>query len=352
MARRPSGDGVPVEKKLERLARDEPLSFYVLFGKERYFIRKALSILKQRLLPFGDAHGWLHHSVYGPEVNGAELVDLARSVPMFEEKQLVVVWDADKLREKDQEAIRAYAGDPAPFTCMVFVGGAEVPKGKLFPFVKERYPGGFLDFAGLKRAECLRWMKRIAEEKGLGRWARPDLLEDLLAGGQESLENLENRLEILALYTRDLEGGTIADPLPFGCPDISLEQTYRLTDPLLQGELPHVLEVLNRFIGQGVSPLMLLARLTGELRKLWQIKEEMERGPVTDGYLKSIHVQPFKKTMYASLAQRLSWKSLGRLFFASGETDRLLKSSRLDPRFHLEALCQGIARAAAAREEV
>ena len=351
MARRPSGDGVPVEKKLERLARDEPLPFYVLFGKERYFIRKALSTLKQRLLPRGEAQEWLQQSVYGPEVNGAGLADLARSVPIFEERQLVVVWDADKLREKEQEAIRGYAEDPAPFTCMVFIGGAEAPKGKLFSFVKERCPGGFLEFAVVKRAECLRWMNRIAEEKGLGRWARPDLLEALLAGGQESLENLENRIEILALYTRDLEGGRIADPLPFGCPDISLEQAYRLTDPLLQGELPSVLEILNRFIGQGVSPLMLLARITGELRKLWQIKEEMERGPVTDAYLKSIHVQPFKKTMYASLARRLSWKSLGRLFFASGETDRLLKSSRLDPRFHLEALCEGIARAAAVREK-
>lgn len=352
MARRTSGDGVPSEKKLERLESQEPLSFYVLFGAERYFVRKALSILKKRLLPQGGAHEWLYHSVYGPEVNGAELADLARSVPIFEERQLVVVWDADKLRERDQEAIRGYAEDPAPFTCMVLVGGAEVPKGKVFSFLKDRYPVGFFEFAGLKRPDCLRWMNRIAQEKGLGRWARPDLLEGLLAAGQESLENLEHRIEILALYTRGLEGDRIADPLPFGCPDIALEQAYRLTDPLLQGHLPGVLEILNRFIGQGVSPLILLSRISGELRKLWQIKEEMDRGPVTEAYLRSIRVQPFKKTMYLSVARRLSWRSLGSLFFALGETDRLLKSSRVDPRFHLEALCEGIARATAVREKV
>jgi DNA polymerase-3 subunit delta len=343
MPRRSSGDGVPADRKLEKLAKGDLLPFYVLYGKERYFIRKAVSILKERLLPSPDTYELLYHSVYGSEASGAELADLARSVPFFDQTRLVIVWDAEKLKEKDRKEIQGYAEDPAPFTCIAFVAGEEVPKGTLFAFVKDRYPGACIGFPGMKRAECLRWLKGVAKEKGLGPHARPDVLEGLLAGGQASLESLEKQLEILALYVHDLEEDRISEPLPFGFPEISLDQAYRLTDPLLKGDVPDVLDILNRFVGQGVPPLILLSRIAWEIRKLWQLKEEMERGSVTEATLRSIRIPPFKKDMYDSLARRLSWSSLGQMFFSVGEADRLLKSSRLDPQFHLEDLCERIA---------
>jgi DNA polymerase-3 subunit delta len=322
--------------------------FYVLFGKEGYFVRQAVARLKQRILPSQDLYELLYNSFYGPEVNGADLADLCSTMPFFEHTRLVLVWDADKLKETDQREILRYAEDPAPFTSVVFVAGEDFPKGTLFAFLKDRHPGTCLGFPGLKRAECLRWLQKRAKEKGLGARVSPDMIEGLLAGGQVSLEALENQLEILALYVQGLEDRRIKECLPFAFPEISLDQAYRLTDPLLRGELPNVLDILTRFVAQGVPPLILLSRIAWEIRRLWQIKEEMERGPITDSFLRSIRVQPFKKAEYASLARRLSWASLGKIFFALGESDRLLKSSRLDPQLHLEGLCERIARMVAA----
>jgi DNA polymerase III delta subunit len=94
--------------------------------------------------------------------------------------------------------------------------------------------------------------------------------------------------------------------------------------------------------------LIILSRIAWEFRKLWQLKEEMERGSISDSFLRSVRIPAFKKTMYASLAGRLSWDALSRVFFSLGEADRMLKSSRVDHRFHLEALCQGITRVVAA----
>jgi len=325
--------------------------FYVLFGKEGYFVRQAVARLKERILPSQDLHELLYDSFYGPEVNGADLADLCRTMPFFERSRLVLVWDADKLKETDQKEIRRYAEDPAPFTCMVLVAGEGFPKGELFAFLKDRHAGACLEFPGLKRAQCLSWLEKRAREKGLGAQVSPAIIEGLLSGGQVSLEALENQLEILAVYVQGLEDRRIKESLPFAFPEISLDQAYRLTDPLLRGQLPNVLDILNRFLGQGVSPLILLSRIAWEIRRLWQIKEEMERGAITDSFLRSIRVQPFKKAEYTSVARRLSWGSLGRIFLALGETDRLLKSSRLDPQLHLEGLCERIARVVTARSE-
>jgi DNA polymerase-3 subunit delta len=192
----------------------------------------------------------------------------------------------------------------------------------------------------------MEWARRLAREKGLASYLSPDILEGLVETGQVSLGSMERQIAVLSLYVRDLDANRIEDPLPFGMPDVALQQSYRLTDPLLRGESEEALEVLNRFLGQGIAPLALLARIAWEIRKLWALKDEMTRGPVSDSFMRSIRIQPFKKAMYTSAARRLSWGALGEMVFSLGETDRLLKSSRLDPRMHLEALCQRMARLA------
>jgi DNA polymerase-3 subunit delta len=349
VAGRSTRDGAASWRTFETLLAKEELSpIYVLFGKERYFIREAVSRLKERVVPLPDRHDLLFHSVVASEVSGAELTNLGRSAPFFDGTQLIVVRDADKLRERDQKELRTYAEDPAPFTHMVFLAGEEFPKGALFTFLKKQNPGACLGFQSLKRGACAEWVRKMAKEKGLERHLNPEILEGLVETGQASLGSLERQLATLALYVQDLEQNRIEDSLPFATPEIALQQSYRFTDPLLQGDLVETLLVLDRFIGQGIAPLVLLSRIAWEIRKIWQIKDEMERGQISDSFFQSLRIQPFKKGMYSSAARRLSWSALGKVFFSLGETDRLLKSSRLAPQIHLEELCERIARLVAA----
>lgn len=338
------GDGAAGWLRFEESLRKGDLSpFYVLFGKERYFIREAVRRLKERILPSRDLHEMLFHSVVASEVSGVELADLARSAPFFDATQLILLWEADKLKEADQEALKGYAGDPAPFTCMVLLGGEETPKGPLFSFLKDGYPEACLGFPALKRAACVEWARRLAKEKGLASYLSPEVLEGLVETGQASLGTMERQLAILALYVHDLEANRIEESLPFGLPEVALQQSYRLTDPLLEGDLEEALRVLKRFVGQGISPLALLSRIAWEIRRLWQVKAERGKGPLSDAFLRSMRIQPFKKTAYAAAAGRVPWGALGELLFAVGESERLLKSSRHDPLIHLEALCTRMA---------
>ena len=349
MAGRSTGDGAASWRKFKALLAKEELSpIYVLFGKERYFVREAVARLKERVVPSPDLRELLLHSVVASEVSGAELADLGRSEPFFDGTQLILVRDGDKLRERDQKELQTYAEDPAPFTHMVFLAGEEFPKGALFTFLKKRYPGACQGFQSLKRGACTEWVRKMAKEKGLERHLTPEILEGLVETGQASLGSLERQLATLALYVQDLEQNRIEDSLPFAMPEIALQQSYRFTDPLLKGDLADALQVLDRLVGQGIAPLVLLSRIAWEIRKIWQFKDEMERGQVSDSFLRSVRIQPFKKAMYASAARQLSWNALGKVFFSLGETDRLLKSSRLAPQIHLEELCERIARLVAA----
>ncbi len=102
MAGRSTGDGAASWRQFEALLTKAELSpFYVLFGKERYFIREAVARLKERVVPSPDLRELLLHSVVASEVSGAELADLGRSEPFFSGTQLILVRDADKLRERE-----------------------------------------------------------------------------------------------------------------------------------------------------------------------------------------------------------------------------------------------------------
>ena len=345
MARRFPGDGAAAWREFEGLLKRGDLSpFYVLFGKERYFVREAVARLKERILPSRDRHDLLFHSLVASEMSGTDLADLGRSMPFFDETQMILVRDADKLKERDQKDLLAYAEDPAPFTHMVFLAGEEFPRGALFSFLKGKYPGACYGFPGLKRAACVAWVRKMAKEKGVDPYLSPEILEGLVETGLASLGSVERQLAVLALNARDLEREGMGGSLPFGMPEIALQQSYLFTDPLLGGDLEAALLALNRFVDQGIPPLVLLGRVAWEIRKIWQFKDERARGPVSEAFLRSNRIQPFKKAMYASAAGRLSWGELGEMFCSLGEADRLLKSSRLDPRTHLEALCERIAR--------
>ena len=349
MAGRSTGDGAASWRKFEALLTKAKLSpIYVLFGKERYFIGEAVARIKERVVSSPDRQDLLFHSVVASEVSGAELAELGRTAPFFDDSQLILVRDADKLKERDQKELQTYAEDPAPFTHMVFLAGDEFPKGALFTFLKKRYAGACQGFESLKRGACMEWVRKMAKEKDLERHLTPEILEGLVETGQASLGSLERQLATLALYVQDLEQNRIEDSLPFAMPEIALQQSYRFTDPLLKGDLGGALQVLDRLVGQGIAPLALLSRIAWEIRKIWQLKDEMERGQVSDSFLRSLRIQLFKKAMYASAARQLSWNALGKVFFSLGETDRLLKSSRLAPQIHLEELCERIARLVAA----
>ena len=113
-------------------------------------------------------------------------------------------------------------------------------------------------------------------------------------------------MEILSLYLQEDKQKAVADPLPYGPAEISFKQGYLLTDALLQKNIPEVLNKINQFMSFGVSPLVILARISNEIRGIWILKEGLEQGEEVDALLKAGRIPPFKKGTYLSLSRRIS----------------------------------------------
>lgn len=324
---------------LERLQKEEPRPIYVLYGQEAYFIDKALAILKQKVVPSVDLEPLLYHSLTGSEVDPATLHDLASTPPFVGERQLIVVRRAGEIREPEDGLLVRYAADPAPFTCMVLETGPSMPKGAMFRTVQERDPDGCVEFPRLRGHGLLKWVCRIGREKGIQEPISLSLAEQIVAAAGPDLSSIEREMEKLALCLRDPASGTASELAGAIVSSSAQDESYHLVDHLLRGDWSAGLWVLHRLLAQGLPPLVLLSRISWALRRLWQVKEGIERGESMDRLSSRLRLPFPAKETYRGAALRISWKSLGNLFFCLEETDRALKSSRLPAQVHLEDLC-------------
>lgn len=354
----------PEGRALKRL-HEEPLSpLVLLYGEERFFVRRALEILKRRILVSEDLRELLYHVFYGGETKAEDLLCVVRTMPFFGQSQLVVVYDADKLKEPVLQKLLEYAGDPSPFTTLVFVAGDKLSKEKstrkkttgdkpakekvsgavFFNTLEKQWPQACLGFPRLKKKDRREWLRELAREKGLGRTVTAGVLDQLLGEEQVPLEILANQLEILSIHDQGGKAGPVEEALAYLLPDIPSHQSYLLTDAVFRGDEPLAVERLHRFLDQGTPPLVLLTRLVSTVRDLWRVREALERKQDLETMISGSWNLKINRDLYLRLARRIPWRALEEMILALEDKERRLKSSRLDGRIHLEELCGELVR--------
>ncbi len=338
----------PKEGQVLRQLVEGPVSpVYLLYGKERFFIRRAVGILKQKVLDSPDMNELLYHVLYASETNEEELLGLAGTMPFFDRTQLILVYEAEKIKDAFGKALLEYAEDPSPFTCMVLVAGEELPKREPFKTLQKNRSVACRGFPWLKASPRKAWLRDLAREKGFSPGDSASWMDGLLAGGDVSLEVLENQLDIMRLYLEGGESKGLDDPMPFLFADIPPEQGYLFTDALIEGKGQEAMELLGRFLGQGTYPPLLLSRMAWEARKLWGLQAALAAGQTVKDACVSSKILPFKVDSYHAAARRMVRASLAQMFLCLHETEIKLKmGSALDSRWHLEEACKAFIRVA------
>lgn len=316
---------------------------YILYGQEPYFIDKALAILKEKIVPSPELETFLYHPLAGSEVEAARLHDLASTPPFIGDRQLVLVRRAGELLKSAHDLLVRYADDPAPFTCMVFEAGPSTPKGALFRKIQERDPDACIEFPRLKSRDLLTWVCRIGKEKGIREpFVRP-LAEEIVSAVGPDLKAIEQEMEKLALCLRDPAAESASDVAQTLVCSLAQDESYRLADDLLRGDWVSGIRVLHRLLANGTPPLVVLSRISWAIRRLWQVKEAIDRGESMDRLCTRLRLPYPAGETYKRAASKTSWQSLKKLFICLEETDRLLKTSRLAAQIHLEYLCGAVA---------
>lgn len=100
---------------------------YFLHGDESYYIDKISAYIQEHVLDESEK-AFNQHVVYGKDVDKPALIALARRYPMMAERQVVIVREAQDIKnlvpksegEKDKDVLLEYITNPVPSTVLVF----------------------------------------------------------------------------------------------------------------------------------------------------------------------------------------------------------------------------------------
>ncbi len=167
---------------------------YWLEGEEEYFIDKAVDYAEHHILSEEEAA--FNLSVfYGKDANWAEVINACRRYPMFAERQVVLLKEAQHMR--DVEKLESYVENPLAST--VFVISYKEKKldarKRFAKLVKEK--GVLISTKKLYDRELPEWTQNLVQAKGLT--ITPRALELVVDHIGNDLTRIGNEIEKLSL---------------------------------------------------------------------------------------------------------------------------------------------------------
>lgn len=183
-----------VQKILDDWKKNSFKPIYWLEGEEEYFIDKVIDYAEHNILPESEASFNLS-IFYGKDANWADIINACRRYPMFAERQVVLLKEAQQMR--DIEKLEAYVENP--LTSTVFVVSYKEKKldarKKFAKLVKEK--GVMVTTKKLYDREVPEWTQNLVHSKGLTITPKGlALLVDHIGNDLSRIENEINKLSV------------------------------------------------------------------------------------------------------------------------------------------------------------
>ena len=173
MAKQTSDSSTEFKAIREQILEGDFKPFYLLFGKEHYYIDELCRLLMNSVVP-EDQKDFGQIVYYGADVSAAQVVSTARQFPMMVERQIVVVKEAQMM--KKIEDIGVYFEGMMPSTVLVVCyktpndptkSGKNIDKRTSF-YKQAQKVGVVFESNQVPDYKMPGWIEKYAAQKGVG----------------------------------------------------------------------------------------------------------------------------------------------------------------------------------------
>jgi len=277
---------------------------YWLEGDESYHIDKLTSFAEHHILPANEAEFNLS-IFYGKDSKAEDVLNACRRYPMFAEKQVVILKEAQHLKEIDR--LESYLDHPLKST--IFIVAHKDKKldgrGKLAKSLKGK--AVVITTKKMYDNELPEWAANMVREKGLE--IQPKALYMLLDHIGNDLQRMENEIEKL---TVNLKGKKqIGEDDIEQYVGISKEfNVFELQSALGNRDLPNTLKILNYFAANPkAGPIQLiLPTLYSFFSKLYIAAASGSKDEY--GIAAALGIKAFFAKQYTQAMQRYSFNDI------------------------------------------
>ena len=255
----------------ESLDKKKPFPVYFLYGEEPYFIDVLVKRLEEELLN-EEAKDFNQSILYGKDVDFKTVLDHAKRFPVFAERQVVVVREAQEL--KGIEGLEKYFENPVPSTVLVLAHKHKKPDGRKAYFKK------ISDKTAMPKVACFE--SETVKDSHLGDWIIsalnrhkltyeaevPSLLSELLGN---DLSKIDNELSKLALHNKPLNRSFLQEQVS----QSKAFSSFELQDALSMRQSERVLFIAKQIEGNlKQNPLIgLIALLSQFFSRAWVVSK-------------------------------------------------------------------------------
>ena len=312
-----------------------PLVF--LYGEETFLLERAVRQIRD-LTVAADFRDFNYTLCYGRECRAQGILELASTLPVFAERRLVWVKDAQHLAAAELDTLRPYLQDPAPETVLLFTADKIDGRRKFFQDFKKH--GLLAEFKRLYDNQLPAFVREQAREAG--RSFTEDALAVFCRRVGTHLQEVHGELSKLFSYLGEKTLVDVADVTAV-VSNTRVDSVFDLTNALGGRKAGKALHLLARLLEEGVAPLLILTMMVRHFRQLWKASELLGQGVGRRDLPRRIGINPYFLDGVITQARQFSTPQYRRAFELFLATDQALKSSGAHPAVLLEQLILALA---------
>lgn len=305
---------------------------YLLYGPEVYLLRRALSLLKEKV-PDSKTQSF-NLSEYSARDSGVEeIVKSANTFPMMSPRRLVLVTDIKLLPETGQQALAAYVDSPQEKTVLV-LAGEEIDRRTGF-YRRLLESVCVVEFEKLKGVALERWAATYISSKG-NRIASSSLAKLVDLAGSD-LFTLAGEIDKLCLYAGSQK--EIKDQDISALVQASRQRgIFDLTGAMGRKDRKQALMLLGNLLEAGEPPLRVITMMARHFRHIIIAKELISEGRNLQDIGNALQSRGYVLQELMKHAKSIDLDAARELYRRLALIDRSLKSTNPDERMLLEHL--------------
>lgn len=307
---------------------------FLLVGEDQWSKNKYIQQVKQEVLPQGNEM-MNYYEAKEKDVLADTLKDVVETLPFFAEEKLVYIKDTGYFkagRKEESEKFEALLKD-LPEYVVLLIDEREVDKrGKLYKTIRSNHQIVTFDFPG--EETVIKMLEQSAKEEGvqietasLYYFVRnmPEDIEYILGEWHKLLSFVEERK-----ITREAIDTICV---------FSLEtRVFELVKKIASGQSDEALQIYSRMLQSKESPIGILVLTARQFRVMYQVKYLKAKGQDMKQIASQTKMPYFAVKEVLDEVNRYSFSELENLLEACLETDRLLKTGKMEPGRCVEVL--------------
>jgi len=309
----------------------------LLYGQESFFVEKGMLAVRDAVVT-PENRDFNLTQFYGKDFVPNDVVEQARTFPVFAERRLVMIKNIHESRAEQLETLLDYVEDPVPETVLLLTAEKIDARRKIFQLFKKN--GVSIEFKKIYENQLPSFVRDLAKSSNLTLTAGALKLFCKRVG--TNLAEVQGEMEKLIGYLGERDLADEADVAAI-VSDTRIESIFDLTDAMGRGDRSTALTLLDRLLAEGQAPLMILAMMTRHFRQMWKISELLSQKVPQSELPRRVGASPYFLKGLMQQATRFDHRQYRQVFNRLLETDLALKSSGGEPSMQLEQLLLEIA---------